>query len=45
MQDHQELKLDFHWATKSKQPASKTLPLGTKGEEIFEKFQENFEIF
>ena len=45
MQDHQELRNDFHWAGKSKQPACETLRVWTKREENFEKIQENFEIF
>ena len=35
----------FDWAAKIKHPASKTLRVWTKNEEIFENFQENFEIF
>ena len=41
MQDHQDLKNDFHWAGKITQPASKMLRVWTKNEEIFEKCQEN----
>ena len=45
MQDHQDLRHDFHWAGKTKQPACKTLRVWTKSEENLEKFQENVEIF
>ena len=45
MQGHRDLINDFDWACKSKQGASKTLRVWTKNEEIFERFQEDFEIF
>ena len=40
-----DLRNDFHWAGKIKQPACKTLRVWTKSEENFEIFQEKFEIF
>ena len=45
MQDHQDLRNDFPWAGKAKQPACKILRIWTKREVNFENFQENFEIF
>ena len=44
MQVHQEARKGFHWARKSKQPASKALRFWTKREENFDKFQDSFEI-
>ena len=45
MQDPRDLMNDFDWELKTKQPACKPLRVWTKNEEIFENFQENFEIF
>ena len=45
MQDHRDLMKAFDCPDKGKQAACKTLRVWTKNEEIFERFQENFEIF
>ena len=45
MQEHQDLRNDFHWAGKGKQPACKTLRVWTKSEENFEKFQKTMRFF
>ena len=45
MRDHQDLRNDFHWAVKIKQPAWKILRVRTKNEENFGKIQENVDIF
>ena len=44
-QDHRDLMNDFDWAGKTKHHACKTLRVWTINEEIFEYFQEHFEIF
>ena len=42
MQDHQDLRNDFHWTGKIKQPAYKILRVWTKNEENFEKISRKF---
>ena len=45
MEGHQDYMNDFDWVRKIKPPTFKVLGARTKNEEVFETFEEKFEIF